>query len=48
MYVGGTGVDTSTGFLLTPGDDVFIEINNMTEIFVIAETTNVIVYAIGS
>jgi len=48
VFVGAGSVNSSNGFLLTPGDDVFIEINSLSEIFVIASSSNVTVYAIGS
>ena len=48
VFVGSGGVSSSTGFLLTPGDDVFIEINSLTSISVISTGSNVTVYAIGS
>lgn len=48
VFVGSGGVSSSTGFLLTPGDDVFIEINSLTNISVISTSSNVTVYAIGS
>ena len=48
VIVGGDGVNAVNGYLLEPGDDVFIEVDLMTKVFVIAETTPVVVYAIGS
>jgi len=48
VFVGSNSVSSSTGFLLTPGDDVFIEINSLTNISVISTSSNVTVYAIGS
>ena len=48
VFVGSNSVSSSTGFLLTPGDDVFIEINSLTSISVISTGSNVTVYAIGS
>ena len=48
VFVGGSGVNSTNGYLLEPGDDVFIEIKAMNLVFVVAETTAVDVYAIGS
>ena len=49
VFVGGTDtVSATNGYLLMPGDDVFIEIDNMTRIGIVAETENETVYAIGS
>lgn len=48
VFVGGEGVNANNGYLLLPGDDVFIEIDSMNKVFVIAETTAETVYAIGS
>ncbi len=48
VFVGGEGVNLTNGYLLEAGDDVFIEVNTMNKVFVIAETTAVDVYAIGS
>ena len=48
VFVGGSGVSSTNGYLLEPGDDVFIEIEAMNLVFVVAETTAVDVYAIGS
>lgn len=48
VYVGGDGVTTTTGYILLPGDDVFIEIDKMSTISVLAESTEETVYAIGS
>jgi len=49
VFVGGAAnVNATNGYLLEPGDDVFIEVSNMNKVFVIAQTTPVDVYAIGS
>ena len=49
VFVGGSdNVNANNGYLLEPGDDVFIEVSNMNKVFVIAQTTPVDVYAIGS
>lgn len=47
VFVGGEGVNAGNGYLLEAGDDVFIEIESMSKVFVFA-TEAVDVYAIGS
>lgn len=47
VYVGNSGVTTSSGYLLAPGDAISIEIDNVNKVYVIADTANQKVYWIG-
>ena len=47
VFVGAAGVNAGNGYLLEAGDDVFIEVSTMSNVFVFA-TEAVDVYAIGS
>ena len=49
VYIGGTGVTPTTGYLLSPGDDIFIEqqFTNTVGIITTAGGSNMIVYVIG-
>ena len=49
VYIGGTGVTPTTGYLLSPGDDIFIEqqFTDSVGIVTTAGGSNMIVYVIG-
>lgn len=48
LFVGVTGVTTSTGFPLSAGDAVFLAVDNVNRIYVISDTTSQNVAFLGS
>ena len=47
VYVGWKGVTTSTGFRLSAGEGIFIEVDNPTKVYLIADADNQKVYWVG-
>lgn len=48
IFVGGTGVTTSTGYELTPGSSIGVSISNTNKIFVICASSSPVVTWLGS
>jgi len=47
VYVGDSSVSTSNGYLLTPGESISFEIDDVSKVYVVADTDNQKIYWIG-
>ena len=49
VFIGGSSVSTANGYILLPGDDVFIEISQLNRVTAVPSQsgTNVVLFAIG-
>jgi len=47
VYVGDSSVSTTNGYLLTPGEGIAFEIDDVSKVYVVADTDNQKVYWIG-